>query len=785
MKACGSRNDYAITILLVAFIISCNASNNLEKHKQCHFEVEKKSGNYLSKWLKIIDGMVAPLDISFTNNNTYSSTPDVLLPNRWIWTFVPPFGGKFYISWPVDYFVYSFGLLDTHTLYPTRILLNVTPPDCNVTFGEPKTTEGIGGALQKMATDQHFYKINEMYDYSYWCYLSRSSYFNNSFYYSLSRYLNVPLQLLGYKCCQNRGKKLICDHKNVIENSYQLIPFYIGLVFLVYFPLALLKFGQNVLESSNDIPHLSLQSEYSIIPDQDDDYIFMRTRSPLSVFKMIVSAFGLAKKHPVIVSRVRRAIFVILAPFLVYIFIFLYYKKGRYLMKEIVNHKIPHGFVSVVGGFTESLDLYLPMFGGPAISLILYLIVGLILTLVPRSLSDILQLGLSPDESTYSTLLTLDLVTIEKFSKKKCSHNVSGYRRFYSVMRGSLYMLINPSFWCFVLSFQKTRLRKVIDKLCPGCVGTTCMAIICIPVFVSYFCFCILETFLVIFYYGFPFCYFVVSTAKGYAKYFQRAQQKQTFMLNVVLSILFPICFLFFMFMLVMISLETFIITGYFIFFVYLSLIIFPGWSFGFVYYVIMFILYVHSVLKDFKQEYQDLLHHTIQASVKVKKAAIAKELLNKRQKCCAMSEFIAITNRIPLEIFNQTTSIQDDNRIEYVRYRKQIPGVREDLYRFVIDRSYPVHIAFFHIIVQILVLQVIVLISILFISTYIKRESSRESSDVLNVMCVIIVTMIPNLVRLFFCKVHNNKVRKRKIRQKVIEFWRTRNNFNIENDNE
>ncbi|CAG2223704.1 unnamed protein product [Mytilus edulis] len=198
-----------------------------------------------------------------------------------------------------------------------------------------------------------------------------------------------------------------------------------------------------------------------------------------------------------------------------------------------------------------------------------------------------------------------------------------------------------------------------------------------------------------------------------------------------------------------------------------------------------MFILYVHSVLKDFKQEYQDLLHHTIQASVKVEKAAIAKELLNKRQNSCAMSEFIAITNRIPLEIFNQTTSIQDDNRIEYVRYRKQIPGVRKDLYRFVIDRSYPVHIAFFHIIVQILVLQVIVLISILFISTYIKRESSRESSDVLNVMCVIIVTMIPNLVRLFFCKVHNNKVRKRKIRQRVIEFWRGRNDVHIDDGNE
>jgi hypothetical protein len=64
-----------------------------------------------------------------------------------------------------------------------------------------------------------------------------------------------------------------------------------------------------------------------------------------------------------------------------------------------------------------------------------------------------------------------------------------------------------------------------------------------------------------------------------------------------------------------MITLESFTIIGYFIYFIYLSLVIFPGRSFGFVYYVIMFILYVHMVMNNFEEEYKELLNNTIKAS--------------------------------------------------------------------------------------------------------------------------------------------------------------------------
>jgi hypothetical protein len=74
----------------------------------------EQSAFYFKKWLKIIDGMAAHLKIRFRDNNTYNSTDDVLFPRTWLWTYVPPGGGYFYISWPVDYFMESlkFKLID-------------------------------------------------------------------------------------------------------------------------------------------------------------------------------------------------------------------------------------------------------------------------------------------------------------------------------------------------------------------------------------------------------------------------------------------------------------------------------------------------------------------------------------------------------------------------------------------------------------------------------------------------------------------------------------------------
>jgi hypothetical protein len=186
-------------------------------------------------------------------------------------------------------------------------------------------------------------------------------------------------------------------------------------------------------------------------------------------------------------------------------------------------------------------------------------------------------------------------------------------------------------------------------------------------------------------------------------------------------------------------------------------------------------------VMKHFEEEYKELLNNTIKASIKLQKSHMAMVYLNDRTESSPMT-IIALANIVPTEDATSLLSNQNPDGREYVKYRKQIPGIRKKLFCYVVDRYYPVHIAFFHIIVQIVVVQILVLVSIVFISKYIKNVRSRDASEVLNVMSVVIVTMIPNLFRIFFLHVHDKKVRKRKVRQIVIDFWKKENQSENEN---
>ena len=773
-------------VVLLFLSSVCTTQSNIGEWNGCKFQIEDESAEYFTKWVKILQGMLAHIKFIFYDK-PFNATDEVLFPDRWMWTFVPPGGGKFYISWPVDYFVYSFGLLDTHSLkYPVTLYVQTDPENCSILFGGNNTIHELSNALYNMS-EYYLFKLNDLYEYSYWCYITTNSKFRDSTWYMLNQYLGVPLQLFGYKCCRNfvEKRKAICDIRNEnIWNIYQLLPYYIGIIVMAYFPLVVVKIGKHAIDSGEELENSG--SQLLSLETKDTDFLFLKQRGPISISKLLFGLFGLGDRHPLLVSRIRRTLFVLLTPIIVYVFLLIYHGLGQGLIKEIVKHKIPCGFMSLLGGFTESRDLFLPMFGGPVISLILYNIVGMIVILVPVDLSKILELGLPPDTKPFSTLLMLDIATIEKFSKKHCL-NFSRYRKVYSVMRGSIYMLINPVFLKFITLFHVRRWNSIMMALCSCCNMSRCLVLLVrVPLFIIYIFWCIFETLLMYIFYGFPIFLFILAVVRGYVRYFKQSYRRIPVVSSICAIILFPLCCLFYFFMFSIIILQSFTIIGYFIFFLYLSLIVFPSRSFGFIYFVIMFILFVHTVVKEFENEYQALLELTIKASEKLVKVKIAKELLDDKTKnnsgCCA-TECLALTNTIPLGLSYESLSIQYGfQNGEYVLYKEQVPGVRKDLFEYVIDKFRPVHIAFFHIIIQILCVQVLVLVSIIFISRYIKNFTSDESNEVLNVMSVVVVTMFPNLIRLLFVRMHNKTVRKRKVRQTVMDFWEKKKKFSMEN---
>lgn len=297
--------------------------------------MQKQSAVYFKNIL--IDGLLAHIKIQFIPYINHSSTSDVIFPNEWIWTFVPPGGGQFYISWPVEYYVYSFGLLDTQTLKETvKLYVNVSSPFCNITFGEMQTVRKLGHALYEMLEKFNFDQVSAFYDYSYWCYLAVENDMYGSTRYHLSRYLGVPFRLFGYKCCKtNKEQKNVTCYSHIIPwQSSQFFPFFLGVLFFSYFPLVIVKCGHRAIKYGRKLGppndrHIGDDDINTDDNDNDDAYIFMKKRGPVTVNRLVLSICGLAKRHPLLATRIRRTAFVLFSPLLIYIFIYIFHVNGK------------------------------------------------------------------------------------------------------------------------------------------------------------------------------------------------------------------------------------------------------------------------------------------------------------------------------------------------------------------------------------------------------------------------------------------------------------------------
>lgn len=184
-----------------------------------------------------------------------------------------------------------------------------------------------------------------------------------------------------------------------------------------------------------------------------------------------------------------------------------------------------------------------------------------------------------------------------------------------------------------------------------------------------------------------------------------------------------------------------------------------------------MFFIYVNSLFKKFEQEYKEILYYTIKACKKLERLALAKEICQGGNTNNIV--FLMMTKNMPSNLTKPLLQIQVCDNDKYIYYKEQIPGVRKDLFRFVTEKCRPIFLSVSSLFAQISVIQILVLLSVVFIARYIRNIASAESSEVLNVVSVVCVTMIPNIMRFFFAKSHEGKVRKNKVRQHVIEFWK------------
>lgn len=751
---------YLVAVHVVHLVMSrsTNDVHTDKKYDICGFTVSQSSKeNFKTEWINS-DSLIAKFKLEIYDRNMkpmiYSKANETFLPLEWSVTLGHEAKGNLYTSWMIDNWLYSFGLLDARTLTNITIQLISTSSSCQIILGENETVQSITTALHTLPvkTWREYDKKRKTIK-TYWCFYSAYPRITESAWYTAKIYFGFAIRMFGYRCCYKTRTELFeCTDENGSRlNQYQLMPYYVGMVFFCFFPIMLMKCSARSMKSGSKI-RTTKQTSYQSL-DLDDEYLYLQKRSPVSVASLFLGICGLGFKHPVAATRIRRIIFVLGLPLFVYLEILMYYIGWPELAPALVKNKIPFGFTSILGGLSESRSLFLPMFGGPFIALFLYFVAGIALLVIPVDHGSHIEMGLPSDNGAYSSLLSINVATIEKLSSKRCLNRI-GYHKIYCVLRSNVFMLINPKFWSFTICYQIMRFQRSFSFFNDQC--NFPIWPICIVLLPLYIIVCFVEFSLVIIYYGLPIISFLFICVRGYTLSLHRYFTQKHCVLTAIFMFITTILYLYYLFMCCIIILASFTFLTCIIFFVYLSVVIFPNYSFTFVYSFFMLLFFVYRIGSEIEHDYSQLLHKTIKAA---KYIGETREDVN-----YAMTE--SGSEFVNIEMLSK------DPKERRVRERRQLPGIPKKLFEFVSRKYRPLHICIFLSVLQIALMSFLISASIVFVSQYVRPMRTDESGEILHVLSVLLITILPNLIHSFFTEKINPKVRKLKIRQTVIEFY-------------
>lgn len=750
-----------VFIFLCVNVITSDTVCNLSKINTCSFIIDDNSVNNLKLQFKETESLSAKIRLQFAS--PFKSTNGTILPTDWTMTTRGKYGGDFFTAWPVDYSLYSFGFLNSRMLSDIPLNITVNPPGCDVLIGNINTDCGITHALSAQINIQikeshHNHSLK-------WCYIKEYKEARDTILYTMMVYFGIPYAMFGFHCCQEDERILSCeDEYNMQWNGYQVLPYYVGIVFFCFFPIFLMKFSARAMDSGNKFKDKS--NLYEDLDSDKDEWVYLQTRSPVTFSKLILGMFGLGIKHPVTASRIRRVIFVFIAPIVIYFEILMYHLGWPELVPALVKAKIPFGFASIAGGIVDCHPLFLPMIGGPFVALLTYLMIGIIVLALPRDLGKAVEKGISSDGNGRWTLLRLHTVTIEELSLKSCVNKI-GYHKVHAVLKANIFMLINPTFWQFVINFFVKRWKRCMLKVYAAVPSNQCIQyLLFLFLILFYVVICFTETILCILYYGIPIFKFLTTMVNGYTMYLNRQFLDRHQVLKIFFMIMSPLCLMYYLFMSCIVISESFNFLAKIIFFVYLSIVIFPNYSFSFVYSIIMLLFFIYHIIIEIEKDYFELLHQTIKAVKHMKGEKSKREEIQ----CTDLSESTVVIKQEMVVIGEHNSNEQ-----EQLREKNKLPGIQRDLYEYVVRKHRPLHIAIFMTVIQICIMTFLVFASIIYVSRFVDVQETDEKHEIFHVISILLITILPNLVHRVFTPIVNNKVRKHKIRQTVDNFYHMR----------
>ncbi|KAH3771929.1 uncharacterized protein LOC127846676 [Dreissena polymorpha] len=773
-----------------------------DNHPFCEFAVTNISKTYFKNrihWYEpdFITFQLTLLNDSFVRN----ATQEVFHPDEWFWTYNTSHGEYPYLYLNFDFGLLTFGLLEQKTEHVDFVRLNVTSKGkCVLSIGDNSTNTYIAHALSEIfdqVGDEDLTRFKTLY----FCYMSIDKNANRTWAYTAGVYFNYPVPFIQYTCCIMKynyySKTFIqstCSFKPQKWSLCTIGPYVIGIIIFLYFPIVLFRFFHTLTsdELIQSYDHELLSDLSTNSPSTtwlEDTWIFLDGNSPLTLSYLASSLFsGFKRSHPVMFSRFRRLFCLILVPTFLFLKVLLYRngtgkmgyggKEMKIMVQDIVGVGTPIGFLSILGNSSDARKTFVPFLGGPFGMLGAYLTIGIVLIVMPRSLKQIVENGM-PRKRKWSTLfLSVDEILRMAMLKPKTE---PGYHRAAAVFTGSFYMLFNRPFWHKLFYEQKMRFSYVWMWS-----KSVYMFVFLFLVLLSAF-----EIFVCVVYNLIPFFNFAVISVKG-AVLTIVAQRRYCYincarvLFNSPLAwLIVLICsglFTIFAYTLCLIYIESFMFISQITIMCFVAVIVTPTTAFGFLFFVLVLVVYLAKLARGFGDVYFDLLSIAIEKSLHIEAPVnqifIQDGNIEIPNICARHVKSIRIKGTI-LDVSDNTLQKINRSQVQHkTMQRGNTHGIPKDLFKYLIERHRPVHIQVLKVIFRFALI-----ITLIALANAISFEfSTPETSEVMHVIFVVSVGALPHLFEIMMegSEVVKRQLEEAEIEQSILRYWRARAELDV-----
>ena len=688
-------------------------------------------------------------------NITINSSPKVINGNIWIWTYFGPDGGKEFLKWPIEFGIWSMGIL-FETVLRNPVVINMmlerVAGDCsNLTVGVRKDDKAISDALKVISKKLDEHEKYERYAASYYCYTRTIDI--PPYMRAICENIICPFEAIKNACCMNRFNQTTLE-RNIICPEYSFryetvswaVPIFLAIVLFIYCPIALFYIAHVVFddstykykrlcESSTSINDRSLDMVASDINECRKEMFLFEGYSHVTFFKTLaypfMCLFSRMSKTPhfsifaLILFRIPRISLPLLTLVPIFIQFYIDFTNLHNYIKTAISLKVPFGFRSIVVGYNLSKENFLPYFGGPIVALECYLLVTCVLLVIPNSVADCLVSGAKAREMRIhgranedSSPLTISLTNIERFGSVKHLRRSTGFCVLFKLLLAHMLMMFNAKFWLYAVEIQSRRWCRFASRSTNRC---------WVALFPCYVICCFLELLVSSIFYGLPIFGFGWLVLRSYVNAISSRSGRHTCVRVAVLivDIVTTVAVLYFLFMFCLVFLESIVFMTRISIFSYTAVILVPKTAYGYFIFYFTILYYLWDAVHNYTLTYTKLFNDSVKAS-----------------------EIIQNSERISGVLLVQT-----------FKGRKGIPKA---LYELIIEEHRPRRRQMFITCIRLAIVLMLVSISV---EVLIKTDKFRELDTIMHVSTAVFVCAMP-LIFKKLCKKRESKLKQLQYRK-------------------